>query len=401
MNNIRLVYIQSGNFREASERFSQGLPETYHAQKYSVGFVNKQAEEFQHVCVICISAKQEYSNFKLSSGVHTYGIDVYAHRKQRWDEIVEILKHLQPTHLVVRGPALPVINWGIANDVRLFVSLADSFYSPLNPLKCVRDKYRHFQLVKGLNHPSVEWVGNHNIAASQQLVEMGVCPTKIIPYDYPRNDIPEDYCEKKLRDTKKYSLLYVGSVKQEKGVGDIISAFSLNENLRNTASLKIAGKGDIDRFKQQVAQSGLAENIEFLGQIPHPEVVKRMRASDVVLVPSWHEYSEGLPGAIYAALAVRTPLVISDHPIFLKYFKGNGDVVISPQKSPEKLADTLLDLLSNDELYSALSHNSIKAFQHISCPVMWADVIRLWLEDSQEAQLKLKKITLNNMPLLQ
>ena len=47
-----------------------------------------------------------------------------------------------------------------------------------------------------------------------------------------------------------------------------------------------------------------------------------MSAHDIVIVPSRHDYPEGLPMTIYEALAMRTPLVVSDHPM-IKAGLGN------------------------------------------------------------------------------
>jgi len=41
-----------------------------------------------------------------------------------------------------------------------------------------------------------------------------------------------------------------------------------------------------------------------------------MRSADAIVIPSRHEYPEGLPLTIYEALAARTPIVASDHQCF-------------------------------------------------------------------------------------
>ena len=62
-----------------------------------------------------------------------------------------------------------------------------------------------------------------------------------------------------------------------------------------------------------------------------------MHAADAVLVYLRHAYGEGLPVTIYLGFASRTPLVVSDHPMFVAYLRDCEDVLVAPERAPEAL----------------------------------------------------------------
>jgi hypothetical protein len=85
----------------------------------------------------------------------------------------------------------------------------------------------------------------------------------------------------------------------------------------------------------------MADRVTFTSRIPRAEIAPRMHAADAVLVYSRHAYGEGLPGTIYLGLASRTPLVVSDHPMFVAYLRDGEDVLVAPEHAPAALAARL------------------------------------------------------------
>ena len=59
-------------------------------------------------------------------------------------------------------------------------------------------------------------------------------------------------------------------------------------------------------------QLQIKDCVEFLGIVPTQTLEPLMRESDLVLVTSRHEYTEGFPLTIQHALRTRTPIVASD-----------------------------------------------------------------------------------------
>src|SRR5262249_36781248 len=106
-------------------------------------------------------------------------------------------------------------------------------------------------------------------------------------------------------------ILYVGNVKTEKGVGELVEAMArLTRRLgRKDVELCVVGSGEIlDKLKARTLELGLGPNIRFAGRQLHTEIPHWMSACDVFCLPS---YAEGCPNVILEALASGRPVVAS------------------------------------------------------------------------------------------
>jgi glycosyltransferase involved in cell wall biosynthesis len=150
--------------------------------------------------------------------------------------------------------------------------------------------------------------------------------------------------------------------------------------------LKIAGGGETEYFINKAKQLKIENCVEFLGLVPNKDVVHLMREADLVLIPSRHEYPEGFPMTIYEGLCSRTPLIVSDHPMFQGNLKHGINAVIFPAGKSTTLSESIEQLLSDPELYKSLSVASYEAWQRLQIPVKWAEMIERWLDNSPENQ---------------
>ena len=66
---------------------------------------------------------------------------------------------------------------------------------------------------------------------------------------------------------------------------------------------------------------GVSDQLDFRGLVPNGEVFDLFRKADVVVVPSHREYAEGFPLTMFEAMGSRTPIVCSDHPMFVPVLK--------------------------------------------------------------------------------
>ncbi|MFZ0178914.1 MAG: glycosyltransferase family 4 protein [Candidatus Dormiibacterota bacterium] len=117
----------------------------------------------------------------------------------------------------------------------------------------------------------------------------------------PQPDVPEFVMpplEGRLR------FMFAGRLGVEKGVRIFLEAASL---LRAPADFEVAGGGVLEKeVRSAVASRG---NVDFLGLLAPAEVLERLRGA-VLCVPSM--CPEGMPMIIAQALAVGTPVIVSD-----------------------------------------------------------------------------------------
>lgn len=375
---MRLLIVQyGGDYREAVKRFAAGGEETYYGQKYSVDAVANVGKKADEVATLCCLTEHPY-NERLENGVRAIGTGFT--QKIQAQKLVGLAKQFQPTHLILRTPNTAIIRWAIQSQLKILLMLADSFNS-----KRLRDKIRYYQLAKLLNSSQIDWIGNHGVTAGLSLANIGVNPNKIIPWDWPYEMTPHAFTTKNLQlHQETYEIFYVGLVIESKGIGDVIKAVAQLKTQGLSVRLKIAGKGDIERFKNQARDLKIENSVEFLGLVPNKTIVPLMREADLVVVPSRHEYAEGFPKSINEALYSRTPIVASDHPMFLKKLKNRDNALIFKANDPVSLAQCVKELLSDPVLYHSLSSSSYDTLKTLQIPVKWAQLMNNWLLDSPE-----------------
>lgn len=387
---MRLLIVQyAGDYREAVQRFSEGKEETYYAQKYSVDAVADIAKRIEEATVICCLTAESY-NEVLQNGVRAIGAGFQD--KVDTQQLIKLIAEQKPTHLIVRTPLRPVFRWAIQNNVQTLAMFAESIKTT-----GLRNKWRNYWLSHLLNHKQVKWVGSYGIDASKSLQVIGVKPEKIIPWNFISTETPASVEPKTLhQNVQDWNLFYVGSMIEEKGVGDILEAVAQLRANNFPVKLKLAGADKTGTFHNKAKELQIEEFVEFLGLIPNKVVVPLMREADLVLVPTRHDYPEGFPLAITHALCARTPIIASDHPMFINHLKTGVNAMIFPAGNSTALSASIRQILSDAELYHKLSCCSYDTWQRLQMPVKWADMIRCWVDNSPENQTWLFKHRLSS-----
>ncbi len=373
----RLLFVQfAGDYREAVKRFSEGGDETYYAQKYSVNVVAEAINVVDEVATLCCMT-EEYYDEVLENGVRAIGAGFKD--KIHMPFLLQLLETYQPTHIVIRAPLRGVIRWSIQHKLKILLTLADSFGLPR-----FKTMVQNYQLSQLLNHKQVDWVGNHGITASKSLNKIGVDAKKVIPWDWPHPVSPHLLPVKKLPTSQNlWTLVYVGGIQFNKGFDDILTAIATLTHRGFPVELKAAGLGDIALFIRKSHELNISGCVSFLGSVPNGEIIALMRDADLVLVPSRHEYPEGFPMTIYEALCSRTPLVVSDHPMFLDTLVHDVNALIFPAGNAIALSESIERLLSSPELYARLSGASCETWQRLQLTAKWGDIIHHWLCDTE------------------
>jgi glycosyltransferase involved in cell wall biosynthesis len=293
------------------------------------------------------------------------------------------------------------MKWCLDHRVEVLPLFADSFsldVRTLSPLKAMartlRHKLRNAKLSRVLNNSRIRWVGNHNVPASQDLVRIGVAPKKVLPWDWPPIVSPAMFEPKEgVSNGEPWRLFFIGSVVETKGVGDAVEAVSELKRSGRKVELTVVGSGDIDRFSQLAVKCGIAENVHFQGKLGHDQVIELIRGSHAVLVPSHHRYTEGIPMVIYESFSTRTPVICSDHPMFVnKVSRDAADIV--PERQPIALAKAVEQLLGDNERYHRMSQATQEAWDRLQCPLRYFDLIEHWLSGTPEDDAWLSQFSL-------
>lgn len=376
---MHVVILQyGGDYREAFHRLTQGGKETYYAQKYSVEAVSELRRKVEAVSVVCCMGEAPYDEV-LENGVRV--VNAGFQKQVRSEQLIQLLEALKPTHLVIQTPILPVLEWAIQKQVKTLAVFAESIVT-----KGWRNKFHLFRLAKLLNNQQIDWVGSYGITSSLLLNNIGVKSDKIIPWDFLIDETPGSYLPKQLSHTAIPTLLYVGLMTELKGVGDVLDAVAELRSRKQPVALKLIGRDVKGEFLSKAKHLQIEDHVEFLGIVPNSAIVPLMRQSDLVLVPSRHSYPEGFPLTIHHALCARTPIIASDHPMFVHHLKHNENAVIVPAGNPVALATCIEQTIADPDLYFRLSEAAYDTWYQLRLPVKWAELINRWLLSSGSNQ---------------
>jgi glycosyltransferase involved in cell wall biosynthesis len=370
-----IVFVQyAGDYAKTYRSLLLGGAETYYAQRYSIEAVAALVSPNTAVATICCTADSS-EDAVLSNGVRIINIKAGDSVDER--VVWQAVQACAPTHLCLRTPLTGVLRQALADESikTVLLTLADSFNG-----RDFRSRFQYWRLRHLLNHPKVTAVGNHGVNASESLRRIGVDARRIIPWDWPHDVTPHQSAAKEARTDSVWNILFVGALAETKGIGDVMRAVRALKDRGTTIRLSYAGGGDSERFAALAVTLDIADQVNYLGLVPHSAVVPLMKDADLIIVPSRHEYPEGFPMTIYEALSSRTPIVASDHPMYSRHLRDTRSALIYPAGDPQALAAAIENLRSDPDLYRALSNASATAWDKLQLPMTWSALIHSWLD---------------------
>lgn len=186
------------------------------------------------------------------------------------------------------------------------------------------------------------------------LVNSGVPRSKIVRIPVSNPPYIGDYKEKKSNDYTKFRIIFVGSIRELKGISILLKSFR-ELVTEYDAHLVIVGEGkketDVQEFIEETCLSG---DTELTGRLSHRDTLLQISSADVLVLPS---RSEGLPRVILEALQLGTPVITTDVGSITEVVtdRYNG-LIIEP--SPKALHSALREMYENPEFRRTLTENA-------------------------------------------
>jgi len=143
-------------------------------------------------------------------------------------------------------------------------------------------------------------------------------------------------------------LLYVGMLKQEKGVNYLIEGFKLLIDQGYKARLTIVGDGpEKAKLEQRVMEMQVGNVISFIGYVPlGPQLLEIYKHNDVFILPS---ISEGTPRVLIEAMANKLLVIATNVGGVPFTINNNQNGILIEPKSPEQICCAVKEILKNDE----------------------------------------------------
>ncbi len=180
---------------------------------------------------------------------------------------------------------------------------------------------------------------------------------------------------------------FVGRLCVEKGIGELVNAFSSIRTQNPTQAVKLLLVGPIEKENGVLAESVLHEienTPEILAVGRHDDIRPYLEISDIFVFPS---YREGFPNVVLQAGAMSLPCIVSN-------INGNNEIIqegqnglIVPVRDKDALSLAMEKLLLDDSIRSEIAQNArLKVVQNYNQEIVWNAILAEYNE-----QLALKK----------
>lgn len=372
---MKVLILQYGDYGEAYHRFQAGGPENYRDQRHSVNFIASLSPKYE-VITVCISECPH--DEQLAPGLRSIGILEEQFRNQSW--LLSLLDRLMPDVFLLRIPDVRSLKWVVKHRIPTLPVFADFFGGG-----GIRDRLMRWRLRRLLQQCIRPCVANHSLSASESLSSLGLSPAEIVPWEFQQLQ-PIGEAKTRQAIDQPFRLFFAGMLIESKGVGDCIEAVAILRAVGHQVELTLVGQGDTRCWVERAQKFGVEEYVHLVGLIPSDQIPVQMREHDAVLVPSRHNYAEGLPNTFFEALASRSPLIASDHPAFAKRLTHEKAILQFRSAHPESLAEQIQRLIQDPDLYARLSQESPTALASLYVGIEWTKLITLFLEDPRNTQ---------------
>lgn len=141
------------------------------------------------------------------------------------------------------------------------------------------------------------------------------------------------YLKKIKPNVKKYDAIFIGQLRESKGIFNIPDIWENVVKKYPDAHLAVIGKNIGDNqthLKKELIKKYLTKNVDILGFLETQKKLSLLKSAKCLILPS---YEEGFGMVILESLVCGTPIIAYDLPVFHEHFSGGISVV--------KIGDTL------------------------------------------------------------
>jgi len=181
------------------------------------------------------------------------------------------------------------------------------------------------------------------------------------------------WVKNEISNVKKPHLIITRNLEAIYGINTAIEAVAIVKKTVHNVKLSIAGSGpQKEELQALVKKLELENNVNFTGKLQPSEVAKLYQDADIMLNPTT---VDNMPNSVLEAMASGVPIVttnVGGIPYIVEDYKTALLVDVNNSKL---MADRMIELINNEQLYSELHHNGLAEVQQYT----WACVKEQWL----------------------
>lgn len=191
-------------------------------------------------------------------------------------------------------------------------------------------------------------------------------PMKVLGYGNVRGVDMEKFSRRpevmnlarQLRNDKTFTFLFVGRIARDKGLDELVAAFSKLVEQYDHVRLILVGwnEHDIDPVREEtLMQIKNSPCIDFVGSKYGDELLAYYAASDCFVFPS---YREGFPNTVMEAGAMDLPCIVTDINGSREIIEDGKNGVIIPSKNVDVLYEAMEHMMTDKESYNHYVKNA-------------------------------------------
>lgn len=144
-------------------------------------------------------------------------------------------------------------------------------------------------------------------ALKQEMIDLGVASDKInVIYNGVNHEKFSSF-DNLNKTTPSNYILYVGNLKRDKGIFELLNGFSQIHEQFPKLNLTYAGPGHLkEELLLQATKLGIANKVKLLGSVNHNDLPALMQNATLLALPS---YNEGVPNVVLEAMACGIPVL--------------------------------------------------------------------------------------------
>jgi colanic acid/amylovoran biosynthesis glycosyltransferase len=171
---------------------------------------------------------------------------------------------------------------------------------------------------------------------------------------------------RKIINNKHITLLSIGRLVEKKGFEYSVRAFAmiLRERKKYNIKYKIIGDGPLfHKLKSLTYQLKINEEVEFLGEKNHEEVLNILQHSHILIAPSVTAQNgdqEGIPNVLKEGMATGIPIVSTLHSGIPELISNNKLGFLTPERNIGALKEKIECLIDHPELWEEMGNTGRK-----------------------------------------
>lgn len=178
-------------------------------------------------------------------------------------------------------------------------------------------------------------------------------------------------------------VLYVGSIRKQKGTDIFLKAFSLFDSdflKRNNIYLVLAGDGNIrEELETYYKETKIGDYVRFLGRIKNESINELYKLADVYIISS---HFENTPLSLIEAMYNKNTIIAADAPGINNIIDNNVNGLLYHKDNPDELYSKLKYIIEHHERAKALASN---ANQYYYQNYNYEDLVKTFIKQFEDA----------------